>query len=511
MSKKKRAKRSPSRDRRRRRRSPTVVGRKERKEPKGSVGLVQSMATSQHNRSRQHSRKKKDQSSSRGRSRTPLPTGDTGESDLEFTGARRQEPPEHSRFAGRSSESLDRAKKTRKRPQDKDDEESNARAKRRKLTYRSPPKPPPPPRRNDQRQDQHHQSSKSHGIGDQHGRTRSQGHQDLAERSNWTASSQHPRSRSYDDGAMNMIYMSTSPDSSIVKVAEDVRNVGPILVVVCCSDDVQAEEMYVQLVKNQIGPPTGWKQGQGPRPPPDKLQYRYRCSIINEIIVGGRINLVEDIKLQELKRTPDGAEVNFVSLRVNNNVQGIDRWVLAVFGHQSSQCSRDSWDDLGDAMMLNSVRLMVGDFGGRNVFSGASGLEQLLVAVRRHMQTHVCALELEPDEGHADRAGETSTRAIVVNGPVTSPPAPSKGSNAEMLLANLKGPANDSSSAWMSIKEYWTKQLEQEFRGTQRIFVYLGSWKSSRSPEAIERRRIEAIDRMKRNHQKYKQKCIDSW
>ena len=229
-----------------------------------------------------------------------------------------------------------------------------------------------------------------------------------------------------------MIYMSVSSDTNIVKVTEDVRNVGPILVVVCCSDPVQAEEMYLQLVKTQIGPPPDWKQGQGPRPPPDKLQYRYRCSITNAIIVAGRTNLVEDIKLQELKRTPDGAEVNFVSLRVNNKVQGIDRWVLAVFGHQSSQCSRENWDDLGDAMMLNSVRLMVGDFGGRNVFSGASGLEQLLVAVRRHMQTHVCALELEPDEDHADRAGETSTRAIVVNGPVASPPAPSN--NADMLL-----------------------------------------------------------------------------
>ena len=160
-------------------------------------------------------------------------------------------------------------------------------------------------------------------------------------------------------------------------------------------------------------------------------------------------------------------------------------------------------------MMLNSVRLMVGDFGGRNVFSGASGLEQLLVAVRRHMQTHVCALELEPDEDHADRAGETSTRAIVINGPVASPPAPSK--NVEMQLADLKGPANDSSSAWMSIKEYWTKQLEQEFRGTQRMFVYLGSWKSSRSPEALERRAIEAAERKKRNYQKYRQKCVASW
>ena len=84
-----------------------------------------------------------------------------------------------------------------------------------------------------------------------------------------------------------MLYMSTSPDTSIVKVAEDVRNVGPILVVVCCSDAVQAEEMYLQLVKTQIGPPPGWKQGKGNRPPPDELQYKYLCSRVNAIIVWG--------------------------------------------------------------------------------------------------------------------------------------------------------------------------------------------------------------------------------
>ena len=80
-----------------------------------------------------------------------------------------------------------------------------------------------------------------------------------------------------------MIYMSISSDTSIVKVAEDVRNVGPILVVVCCSDAVQAEEMYLQLVKKQIGPPPGWKQGQGPRPSPDDLQFKYRAALLTRL------------------------------------------------------------------------------------------------------------------------------------------------------------------------------------------------------------------------------------
>ena len=212
-----------------------------------------------------------------------------------------------------------------------------------------------------------------------------------------------------------------------------------------------------------------------------------------------------------MKHTPDGADVNFVSLRVNNRVQGIDRWVLAVFGHQSSQCSRDTWEDVADATVLNSVRLMVGEFGGRNIFSGTNGLEQTLIAVRKHMQTHVCALKLDPDEDHADGAGETSTCAVVVNGPVDSPPAPNRESNAEVALAALKGPAYDTSSAWKTLKEYWTKPLEQEFSGTQRMLVYLGSWKGGRSPEAIERRTIEAVDRMNRNYQKYNQKRIDSF
>ena len=209
--------------------------------------------------------------------------------------------------------------------------------------------------------------------------------------------------------------------------------------------------------------------------------------------------------------TPDGADVKFVSLKVNNEVQGIDKWVLAVFGHHSSQCGRHSLGEVGDAMVEYSVRVVAGEFGGRCVFSGSNALECTLQAVRRRMQAHLCALKLDPDEDHADRAGETSTCAIVVNGPVESPPAPNEGNNAEMLLAALKGPANDSSSAWKSLKEYWTKQLEQEFRGTQRMFVYLGSWKSSRSPEALERRAIEAVDRMKRNYQKYRQKCVASW
>ena len=66
----------------------------------------------------------------------------------------------------------------------------------------------------------------------------------------------------------------------------------------------------------------------------------------------------------------------------------------------------------------------------------------------------------------------------------------------------LEGPTNDASSAWKTLREYWTKPLEQEFSGTQRMLVYLGSWKGGRSPEAIERRRIEASDRLARNYQR---------
>ena len=101
------------------------------------------------------------------------------------------------------------------------------------------------------------------------------------------------RDRSKDNGAkggsgaINMMYMSISSDTNIVKVAEDARNVGPIFIVACCSDPVQAEAMYLQLIKDPIGPPPGWKPKPGSRPPPEQLQYKYVCSRVNAIIVGG--------------------------------------------------------------------------------------------------------------------------------------------------------------------------------------------------------------------------------
>ena len=118
------------------------------------------------------------------------------------------------------------------------------------------------------------------------------------------------------------------------------------------------------------------------------------------------------------------------------------------------------------------------------------------------MQTHLYALKLQPEEW-SEMAGETSTMAVVVNGPVELPPPPSKGSNAELTFAALEGPKDDMSSAWKTLREYWTKPLDKRFIGAQRMLVYLGSSKGGRSTEAIERRLIHRADRMNRSNQKH--------
>ena len=299
-----------------------------------------------------------------------------------------------------------------------------------------------------------------------------------------------------------MVFMSISSDTNIVEVAEDVRNIAPIIVAVCCSDPDQASEMYVELVKDQIGPPRNWNKEPRKRPPPELLQFKYRCQILNGIVVGGKEHFVEDLKVQAVRHTPDGADVMFVSMKININVQGINQWTLAVFGPPSSQCSRGTWDTVAKAVVENSVRLMVGDFGGRNVFSGGNGLEETLRAVRKRMQTHLCALKLQPEEW-SEMAGETSTMAVVVNGPVELPPPPSKGSNAELTFAALEEPKDDMSIAWKSLREYWTKRFENEFIGVERIFVYLGSSKGGRSQEAIKKRAARSFARRNHNKQNY--------
>ena len=76
-------------------------------------------------------------------------------------------------------------------------------------------------------------------------------------------------------------------------------------------------------------------------------------------------------------------------------------------------------------MVEYSARVVVGELGGRCVFSGSNAFEYTLQAVRKRMQAHLCALKLDPDEkDHAEVAGEKMTCAVVVNGPVDSPPRP---------------------------------------------------------------------------------------
>ena len=303
-----------------------------------------------------------------------------------------------------------------------------------------------------------------------------------------------------DTGAINIVYTYVGEGCNIVELALDLRNVAPTFLVLCCFDWQMAQQMQTELMKKPVGLP--YYGGRGPRPGPDELQYSYTCTSSHELIIAGRTSCIPEVHVLEEMLSPDGGHVLVVGSQSYVKVQGEYDWTLAVFGLPSRRGRGESWGAVADVMLDNSVRVMVGEFGGTAFWAGQSRLEQLMEATRGRMQSHACAIRLKPDEDddtHAASAGESATTAFVVNGPVSRVRWKNPYSTI-MRDMNAGNPTiDDASSNWSCIRRVWEKPLQSEFAAARRLWVYMGSKTSTRSETGQAQRRVRANVRAARN------------
>ena len=314
-------------------------------------------------------------------------------------------------------------------------------------------------------------------------------------------------------GQVSGLYVYVGAEANIDEVASDIRNAGPNILIVCCSDETAAAEMERALEQTAVD-----TRGDGEgRPGVDDLQYKFYCVIHKELIIAGRRPMVKEVGMLQ-GRDGDGGSTLIAQIGFHSPVQGSLNLRVAAFSATRERGS-SGWDAITTALNDKSVRLIAGEF--------SDSIDGMLASVRKRMALRVCAMTtIHENDVFASSipavagstpavAGSFSVSAILVAGPVDNlvyldsqrqGEAKIRGEGEEVNVAAFNIEAynkepyigrtdEDETRSWPPFDKVKMKEMMVKLPRSRKLFVFMGANSSNRSITKKHSRYNAAVER----------------
>ena len=280
-------------------------------------------------------------------------------------------------------------------------------------------------------------------------------------------------------GSVSCVYVNVGAEANIDQVAKELRKHGPIVLIVCCSDDDAAVKMDTALrqdpVDNQTRGDGGSVESAG------DFQVTFRVSVYKHLIVAGRCPVVKELCIKDARGEWLIAELDFHVM-----VQGQLSIRVAAFARQDIRGGGE-WDEVAEALGHYSVRLLAGEFGDT--------LSPCLATLRKRLAVKVAAVWTSIDE--------VQTSAMLVVGPVgpfrgmqirgSGASSETRGGGVNVASLNSQcyngEEGKGASRGWPVIQSVKQKGATTVLPHTRKLLLFLGSNTANRTPQAFEARR----------------------
>ena len=309
-------------------------------------------------------------------------------------------------------------------------------------------------------------------------------------------------------GSMSCVYAYVGAEADIDRVAGDLRNQAPWVLIVCCSDDDAAMQMDTALRREAVEQKTCGDGGS--RKSMEDLQVSFHVVKFKHLIVARRCPVVKELEIKETFDTPGGGVALIAELGLHVMVQGQLSIRIAAFDTRKIRGGGE-WDEVADSLAHRSVRLVAGEFGDT--------LLRLLATIRKRMAIKVCAMTLCTDKEDGTTLIQTdgpmealkvTPSAMLVAGPVsrlTMLQSRGSGGSSETrgggvnVIASFNAQSyvgekgKDASRGWPYIENVKQKEVKTVLPHTRKLLVFLGSNTSHRTQEAREARAHKRTER----------------
>ena len=299
---------------------------------------------------------------------------------------------------------------------------------------------------------------------------------------------------------MSSVYVYVGAKADVVKVALDLRNQAPAVLIVCCSDEDKRQRMETALSEEAVGNGVEWEACDGGsrriRKSAEDFQARFKCVAFKELIVAGRQPVVKEVNIKETLATPGGGALLIAELGLHAMVQGQLYIRFAAFaldrirggGSKSGEICADGSLQWAKALEHESVRLMAGEFG--------AALLPLLATIRKRMTTNVCAYDDHAQSamlmaGPVGRVTMLGTRggggSSETRGRGGSSEIRGRGVNVASLNNQSYGgeEGKDETRGWPVIGFAKQKEATTVLPHTRKLSVFFGSNTTHRTPTAL--------------------------